>query len=667
MISTKRETILIVEDDIGVGRLQQRQLERSGYQVETVGTGAEALARVSRGGIDLVILDFRLPDDMTGLDVHAKLKEAGEDVPVILVTGFSDEQVAIQALRAGVRDFVSKSVEYLEYLPQAVERVLAEIRTRDALTQSERRFQAFMDNSPAVAFLKDETGRMVYANSVFERTFQLTQADWYQKSDGELWPAHVAKVLRENDLRVLREQTTLEVVEQFPSPETGESQQWLNFKFPVHDVRGERFVGAMAVEITERMQAEQSLRNLQEQLRQAQKMEAVGRLAGGVAHDFNNLLTVILGYSQIILGDLGPQHPLRSDIEEIHHAAQRSSALTRQLLTFSRQQVSTPQVLDLNTMVVNVEKLLRRIIGDDVLLQTSLHCQQSHILADVGQMEQVIVNLAVNARDAMPEGGGLIVETAVVECDEAFSTAHLNVAPGSYVMLAVSDTGNGMSQETQSRIFEPFYTTKASGEGTGLGLSTVYGIVSQSGGHIFVQSEQGQGTTFKIYFPVASEPAEQITEEPAGQRQPDGKPAGGEVVLLVDDHQGVRSLAGRVLKESGYRVLEASDSAEAITCAASSSESIDLLLTDVVMLGRSGPELADRMRAVYPDLKVLFMSGYTGELLLHRHFDSGREPFLQKPFKTESLLQQVRAVLDGTPAASLAAASGERQTLIGGL
>ena len=667
MSSTKFETILVVEDDIGVARLQQRQLQRVGYRVETVTTGGEALDRVGQGGIDLVILDFRLPDNMTGLDVHAKLKSAGQDVPVILVTGFSDEQVAIEALRAGVRDFVSKSVEYLEYLPQAVERVLAEIRTRNALTQSERRFQAFMDNSPAVAFLKDEEGRLVYANTVFEQTFQLSQADWYQKSDCELWPQEIAQALRKNDLRVLEEQKTLEVVEQFRSRDTGEAQQWLSFKFPVHDIDGAPLIGGVAIEITERTKSEEALRSTQDQLRQAQKMEAVGRLAGGVAHDFNNLLTVILGYSQMILGDLGAQHPLRTDIEEIHHAAQRSSALTRQLLTFSRQQVFNPQVLNLNATVGNVEKLLRRIIGDDVLLQTSLNCHQSHVLADVGQMEQVIVNLAVNARDAMPEGGHLIVETADVECDEAFSTAHLNVAPGRYAMLAVSDTGHGMSQETQTRIFEPFYTTKASGQGTGLGLATVYGIISQNGGHIFVQSEQGQGTTFKIYFPVVSEPAEQPTAPSITQRQIGGRPTGGELVLLVDDHQGVRSLAGRVLKENGYRVLEAGSSAEAITCAADSNVPVDLLLTDVVMLGRSGPELADRLRSLHPNLKVLFMSGYAGELLARHHFDSGREPFLQKPFKTETLLQQVRCVLDGVPEASLAAASGERQALIGTL
>ena len=522
-----------------------------------------------------------------------------------------------------------------------------------------------MDNSPAVAFLKDETGRLVYASTVFEQKFQLSRDDWHQKSDCDLWPADVAKILRENDLRVLREQKTLELVEQVPSRHTGELQQWLTFKFPVHDLDGARLVGGMAIEITERTKTEQVLRSTQEQLRQSQKMEAVGKLAGGIAHDFNNLLTVILGYSRIILGDLGPHHPLRTDIEEIHHAAQRSSALTRQLLTFSRQQICSPQVLDVNTTVVNVEKLLRRIIGDDVLLETSLNCRQSHVVADVGQMEQVIVNLAVNARDAMPEGGRLTIETADVECDEAFSTAHPDVAPGSYAMLAISDTGHGMSQETQSQIFEPFYTTKDSGEGTGLGLSTVFGIVSQNGGHIFVQSEKGQGTTFKVYFPVASGPAEQSAEKPAAPRQINRKPAGSELILLVDDHRGVRSLAGRVLKKNGYRVLEASSSAEAISCVTSSSDPVDLLLTDVVMLGRSGPELADRLRAVCPNLKVLFMSGYTGDLLLQRDFDRRREPFLQKPFESETLLRQVRAVLDGMPEASHAAAIAEPKSLVG--
>lgn len=661
MISKKRETILIVEDDIGVARLQRRRLERVGYTTETVTTGAEALSRISRGGVDLIILDFRLPDNMTGLDVHAKLKDTGEDIPVILVTGFSDEQIAIQALRAGVRDFVSKSVEYLEYLPQAVERVLEEIRTRNALTQSERRFQAFMDNSPAVAFLKDEAGRMVYANKVFERAYQLTRDDWFQRSDSELWPQDIAQSLRENDLRVLEEQGTLEVVEQLPSPREGKVQQWLTFKFPVQDADGERFVGGMAVDVTERIEAEKSLRSVQGQLQQAQKMEAVGRLAGGVAHDFNNLLTVILGYSNIILGDLGPQHPLRAEIEEIHHAAQRSSALTRQLLTFSRQQVFDPQVIDLNSVVVNVEKLLRRLIGDDVLLQTSLNAEHGRILADVGQIEQVIVNLAVNARDAMPDGGRLIVETAEVECDEAFSTVHLNVRPGRYVMLAVSDSGQGMDQETQSRIFEPFFTTKAPGQGTGLGLSTVYGIVSQGGGHTFVQSARGQGTTFRVYFPVATE----AVEVPTVAKPASHKMTGSELVLLVDDHEGVRSLTRQVLSEHGYQVLQASDPAEAISCAAHCERPVDLLLTDVVMLGRSGPELADRLRTVWPDLKVLFMSGYAGDLLLQRQFDARREPFLQKPFNAETLLRSVRTVLDGSLARTSAAMGERPRDLVG--
>lgn len=646
MISTQREMILIVEDDVGVARLQRRQLERAGYCVDTVTTGADALTRVRKSRVDLLILDFRLPDQMTGLDVHVQLKAEGEDIPVILVTGFSDEQVAIQALRAGVRDFVSKSVEYLEYLPLAVERVLGEIRTRNALKQSERRFQAFMDNSPAIAFLKDEAGRMLYANAVLERQFQWSRNDWYDKADTELWPPDVAQTLRENDLRVLIEKRTLEFVEQLPSPHDGKIHHWLSFKFPVHSDGGDRLIGGMAIDVTGRMETEESLRSLQDQFRQAQKMEAIGRLAGGVAHDFNNLLTVILGYSDMMLEDLGPQHPLRTDIEEIHHAAQRSSALTRQLLTFSRQHVFSPQVLDLNETVSNVEKLLRRLIGDDVMLQTVLDAEQSHIVADVSQVEQVIVNLAVNARDAMPEGGRLIVETGDLECDEAFSTSQLNMASGRYVMLAVSDTGHGMDQETQARIFEPFFTTKEVGRGTGLGLSTVYGIVTQSGGQIFVQSEIGQGTTFKVYFPAAPESA----EERRAKSQTDGLLTGSEVVLLVDDHDGVRALAQRILSENGYRVLEARDPAEAISCAAHSGKPVDLLITDVVMLGRSGPELADRLRSTYSELKVLFMSGYAGELLLQRQFDSRREPFLQKPFSSESLLRSVREILDA-PAA----------------
>ncbi|HUG91820.1 MAG TPA: response regulator [Planctomycetaceae bacterium] len=374
-----RETVLIVEDDPGVAELQRRRLKRAGYEVVLAASADEALNAAAADNVQLAVLDYRLPGQTTGLDLHRWFQSAGYDLPVILVTGFSDEATAIAALRAGVRDFVTKSPAYLDYLPEAVERVLKQVRT------------------------------------------------------------------------------------------------------------------------------EASLEALRQQLVQSQKLEAVGRLAGGVAHDFNNMLTVILGYSEAILDQLDADHPLRADVEEIQQAATRSAGLTRQLLAFSRQQVSHPEVADLNTIVSNLQKMLQRLIGADVELVTRLEPQPAEVLVDIGQIEQVLMNLAVNARDAMPDGGRLVIETAnlSVGAGGAFPARHAELPRGSYVALTVTDTGCGMDPQTQARIFEPFFTTKPVGQGTGLGLATVYGIVLQSGGMIFVDTEPGQGSTFSIYLPAA--------------------------------------------------------------------------------------------------------------------------------------------------------------------
>lgn len=520
MVPTASDTILVVEDDIGVAELERRHLQRAGYRVEIVGTSDAALERIARGGIDLIVLDYRLPGNATGLDVYAVLKASGREVPVILVTGFSDELIAIKALRAGVSDFVSKSAEYLEYLPESVGRVLKQARMHESLHRTE------------------------------------------------------------------------------------------------------------------------------EQLRYAQKMEAIGRLAGGVAHDFNNLLTVIIGYGELAAERLEGDHPARADLEEIRQAAERSAALTHQLLAFSRQQTVNPQIIDLNVVVPNIQKMLSRLIGEDVELSTVLASDLSRVWVDGGQIEQVIMNLAINARDAMPDGGRLIIETADVELDETFSTAHLNVMPGRYVLLAVSDTGCGMDAVTQAHIFEPFFTTKEPGKGTGLGLATVYGIVTQSGGHVFVDSEPQHGTTFKIYFPAVKDPAEQqlIPED----SDIDFARSGSEVILLVEDQNNVRTLARKILAGEGYRLLEAQTAEEAIHLCECEGVQIDLLLTDVIMPGQSGRQLAARFRELHPGARVLFMSGYTGELVLNSQFNSSEVPFLQKPFSAQALVQGVRSVLDGT-------------------
>jgi PAS domain S-box-containing protein len=383
-------------------------------------------------------------------------------------------------------------------------------------------------------------------------------------------------------------------------------------------------------------------RKLEEQLRQAQKMEAVGRLAGSVAHDFNNLLSVIIGSSDMLLGDLKPVDPLRPEIEAIRKAGDRATDLTRQLLAFSRQQVLAPRVLDLNEVVEECEKMLRRLLGDDIELITRFARNLSKVRVDPGQVDQVVMNLAINARDAMPSGGKLTIETADVVLDESYSSEHLGVTPGPYVMLALSDTGVGMDRETQLRIFEPFFTTKAIGKGTGLGLSTVFGIVKQSGGNIWVYSEPGGGTSFKLYFPRAGEADTDAEPEVA-------RPVtlqGTETILLVEDQDEVRRIANLALRRYGYHVIEARNAGEALLICEQHPRAIHLLLTDVVMPQLSGRQLAERLVKTKPEMKVLFMSGYTDNAIVQHGILDSSIAYLQKPLVPEALARRVREVLD---------------------
>jgi two-component system, cell cycle sensor histidine kinase and response regulator CckA len=400
-------------------------------------------------------------------------------------------------------------------------------------------------------------------------------------------------------------------------------------------------IAAIAIE---RDRADTKLRQHEAQLRQAQKMEAVGRLAGGVAHDFNNILSVVLGTSGVILQDLDPEAPMRSEIEEIRRAGERAGELTRQLLAFSRQQMLEPRVVDLNGIVAGLEKMLRRLIGDDVALSVLAAPAVAAVLADPSQLEQVIVNLVVNARDAMPGGGALAIEIANVELD---GSPHGGVAPGPYVALKVTDTGHGMDAATRSRIFEPFFTTKEQGRGTGLGLSSVYGIVTQSGGHVVVRSAPGAGTTFTLNFPRAQGAVE---VEPGLEAQ-SARPVrlqGSETILLVEDEDQVRATVRTILQRSGYKVLEAKNGGEAFLVCEQFAEKIDLLLTDVVMPRMSGPELAVRLATLRPDLRVLYMSGHAQDGALRDGVARGTAAFLQKPVTPEALLTKARDVLDAS-------------------
>jgi two-component system cell cycle sensor histidine kinase/response regulator CckA len=394
----------------------------------------------------------------------------------------------------------------------------------------------------------------------------------------------------------------------------------------------------------ERKRAEEALRQSEKQFRQSQKMEAVGRLAGGIAHDFNNLLTVIVGYSQVLSTELGPQHPLRGKVDETLRAGERAAMLIRQLLTFSRKQSLDPKILSLNTAVTSLESLLRRLIGEDIQLVSKLDSTNGRLRADQAQLEQVLVNLIVNARDAMPKGGMLTIETAQVELTRSPVYHITPLLPGPYVRLSVGDTGCGMDRQTQSHIFEPFFTTKGEGKGSGLGLSTVFGIVTQCGGAIDVTSRVGHGTRFDLYFPsVESDILTTAPTQSLGQPQ-----RGTETILLVEDEPSVRTLVRDELRKLGYRVVEAKNGVEACLLATQQAGSLQLLLTDIVMPGMGGRELAQHLSVIKPDLRTLFISGYMDDVGIMAGQEESMSSFLQKPFTPEVLARAVRTLLDAS-------------------
>ncbi|HTT67536.1 MAG TPA: PAS domain-containing protein [Gemmatimonadales bacterium] len=503
-------------------------------------------------------------------------------------------------------------------------------RAEDLLRRSEAEFRSLVEHAPVGIYRSTRSGRFLTVNPALVRMLgyrwaeELLRLDMARDVYAE--PAERARLLAERSERAevtwkRRDGSPITVELTFhgiPSPE-GEEEQ---FEGVVVDVTGQR--------------------SLENQFRQAQRLEAVGRLAGGVAHDFNNVLTAITGYSDLVLEDLAPDDPKRADLEEIRTAAQRAAALTRQLLAFSRKQVLQSRVLDLNTVVQSLEKMLRRLIGEDVQLAFSPGAELWRVRADPGQIEQVILNLAVNSRDAMPSGGRLTIETANVELDAAYTREHAGATPGRYVLLAVSDTGTGMDAETRSHIFEPFFTTKEQGKGTGLGLATVYGIVKQSGGYVWVYSEPGRGATFKMYLPRVDAPVEE--QEPSGEGA--DVPGGGEAVLVAEDDPAVRAIVADVLSQKGYRVMRAPDGQSALGMAGAHAGRIDLLITDLVMPGMTGRELAEALAAVRPGVRVLYISGYTDDAVVRHGVLEEGLAYLQKPFTPRALARKVREMLD---------------------
>ena len=623
--------LLLIEDSEDDAQLLVHELKRAGYDVryERVDTEETLTAALNRQTWDLAIGDYSMPQ-FSGMAALRIIQERGLDLPFISVSGTITEEMAVAAMRAGAKDYVTKG--HLQRLIPAIERELRESEARAALRDAEASFATLVEFAPIGIYRSNPAGQFLSVNSALVHMLGYDSADEVLQLDmGRDVYADTAERQRLLDRDTYSDRQYDDVEATWKRKDGRLLQVQLSVR-AVRNAAGQvDYYETFVRDVTDQ-------RRLQQQLTQSQKMEAIGRLAGGVAHDFNNLLTVITSYSDLVYQDLPPDDPRRDDVDQVRKAADGAAALTRQLLAFSRQQVLEPKVIDLNSVVDNLKKILQRVIGEDVELTTVLAAELAAVKADVSQIEQILMNLAVNARDAMPTGGKLTIETTNVDYDP--ERQQRSDGSTEFVMLAVTDTGTGMDEATKARIFEPFFTTKQPGKGTGLGLATVYAIVTQAGGFIWVYSELGHGTSFKIYLPQV----DAVATTAAVARV--DLPRGTETVLLVEDAAAVRAVARQVLQRQGYRVLEASDGVDALHLAARYQGTIDLVLTDVVMPRAGGRELAERLLTVRRDTRVLYMSGYTDDSVVRHGILEGGVAYLQKPFSPEGLARKVREVLD---------------------
>jgi two-component system cell cycle sensor histidine kinase/response regulator CckA len=542
--------------------------------------------------------------------------------------------LVVQSYREDVR-FGERDKEVLTFVSQQLASAIDHKRHEEALRQSESRYRSLVQSAVYGIYRSSVDGRFLDVNPALIHMLGYDSADEVVKLDPQ----------REVFVEPAEHERLLQEFQRTGCLDSAE----VRWKRKDGSVITVRLSGRAATELDEADQALEIIaediterRALEDQFRQAQKMEAVGRLAGGVAHDFNNLLMVVSGYTEVLMEALDQNDPLLVKVQAIQQAADRATTLTRQLLAFSRKQLLELKVVDVNSIVADMERLLRPLIGENIDLTTKLTPNVGHTRADAGQLEQVIMNLVVNAKDAMPDGGRILIQTSEADPDTA-RREHSLIEPGTYILLSVSDTGAGMDRETQSRIFEPFFTTKEKGKGTGLGLSTVYGIVKQGGGYIFAQSEPGCGTTFRIYLPRVADPA----DSPRLDKHPQAAAGGSETVLLVEDEESVRELVRETLKTRGYKVIEASDGIAGLRVSEEHQGNIEILITDVVMPGMSGRELAKRVAAARPNIRVLYLSGYTEDAIIHEGALEPGTGFLQKPFTLQVLARKVREVLQG--------------------
>ena len=634
--------ILHVEDDDNDALLVSSALESAGVDFHLVRVQEEAgfVDALRENAPDVVISDNSLPR-FSGMRALTLARQLAPDVPFIFVTGTMGEDVAIESLTAGARDYVLK--DRLARLPPAILRAAEEGREKrtrrqaeQSLRESEERYRGLVEVSPD-AILVHHDGCISYVNPAGVKLLGASEEE-------DLVGTMMLDRVHPEDRDVVKQRMRLLLEDQAAVPPR--AMRWLRLDGSVTHVEvvatavtlgGRRAIQVIVRDLTERMQ-------LEAQLLQSQKLEAVGTLAGGVAHDFNNLLVPILGHAEMLVEELPDDEALRAHVAAIRAAGTRAAELARQLLAFSRRQVMAPAVLDLNVVVSEVERMLRRVIGEHIRLEFVQDPTIGCIEADKSQIEQVIVNLVVNARDAMEDGGRLTLATSERELRPRTGVGpdlDGDLLPGRYVVLSVTDTGTGMDEATRLRIFEPFFTTKPTGKGTGLGLATVYGIVRQSRGQIRVDSAPGCGTTFEVWLPRAdSRPC----EAPAARVRTDLR--GTETILLVEDETEVRLVARQILKSRGYHVLEAGSTEQALAVLAAHPEEIHLLFTDTVMPGGSGPDLARKVLALRPGMRVLFTSGYAGEVITRQGMLPTGSRLIQKPWQSSTLLEKVREALD---------------------
>ncbi len=629
--------ILLLEDVAMDAEIIEYELRKANIAFETlrVDTGEAFDASLGTFRPDVILSDYTLPrfDGMAALE---RARRWGPTVPFIIVTGSINEETAVRCMKAGATDYLLKNnlARIGPAIESALERESAQDERRQAeaaLRRSEANLRAIFDNTLQAFILADRSGRIQALNAVAARFAADLLGDPLAEGDEIPDFAHAGDGFR----RALAGERVTD--ERSIMGRDGLERFYETTCTPVvDDHRGVIGVCLSAVDITER-------RHVEENLRRAERMQATGRLAGGVAHEVNNMMTAVMGFAEFLLRSLEEKDARRADVQEILRAARRAADVTRQLLAFSRQQFLQPRVLDLNTLVAGLEPMLRRSLRENHRLTIRLSPGIGCVRADASQIEQVVLNLALNARDAMPSGGRILIETELTELDPAYATRHpsMHLPMGPYLMLAVSDSGHGMEPATLARIFEPFFTTKPVGQGTGLGLSTAYGIVKQSNGFIWAYSEPGEGTTFKVYLPRLESAAD--TLQAALPVAPEG---GTETVLIVEDEEVVRDLAGRTLREFGYTVLEARQGVEALALVQQNGRKLDLVLTDLAMPEMGGRELASRLAALAPGLPILYMSGYTGDDIEARGLLPPGSPLQPKPFTPEMLAAKVRQLLD---------------------